>query len=322
MRKLLISTILFSFLLLISVAGASASAGKWKVPGDFATIQEAIDSDDVLDGDTIFVGKGNHAGAIVTKAVEIKGQAGAVINTGPLLTTSMPCGTIVLDIGFQFGFADDPPGSGATISHLKFEGVAFPVFSHGADDVTVTQNTMLNPIQGVTNWSGDRWEISHNKIIGLRTANGGGIGILIGDGSGGEVVDNVSSHNKISGILSVSACDGGGYCGTGIVLFADWRYEKSGATAISYNRVVKNNISLVSDNKEVVDVVAIELSEAENPGDTVICGNSIGFNDLRGTEWQIAFTPESLEDCNDISRNLGDNRGHGLHPSVFWPGGN
>jgi len=135
-------------------------------------------------------------------------------------------------------------------------------------------------------------------------------------------VDNVSSHNKISGTLYVAACDGGGYGGTGIVLYADWRYVRSGAKAISYNRVVKNNISLVSDNAAVVDVVAIELSEAENPDGPVICGNSIGFNDLRGTEWQIAFTPESLEDCNDISRNFGDNRGHGLHPSVFGPGGN
>jgi hypothetical protein len=322
MRKLLISTILFSFVLLISAAGAYASAGKWKVPGDFDTIQNAIDSEDVLDGDTIFVGPGNHTGAFVTKAVQIKGQGGAVINDGPLLSPYQPCETIILNTGFFF--TGDGAGSGATISHLSFENVAFPVFSRGADDVTVTQNTMLNPIQGVTNWSGDRWEISHNKIIGLRTANGGGIGILIGDGSGGEVVDNVSSHNTISGILSVAACDNGGYCGTGIVLYADWRYGRSGAAAISYNRVVKNTISLVSDNEAVVDVVAIELSEAENPDPDgpVICGNSIGFNDLRGTEWQIAFTPETLEDCNDISRNIGDNRGHGLHPSVFGPGGN
>jgi hypothetical protein len=50
--------------------------------------------------------------------------------------------------------------------------------------------------------------------------------------------------------------------------------------------------------------------------------NVIGFNDLRGTVIQIAFTPVELDTVNKISRNLGDNRGHGLHPSAFGPGGN
>ena len=54
----------------------------------------------------------------------------------------------------------------------------------------------------------------------------------------------------------------------------------------------------------------------------VLFGNAIGFNDFRDTTSQIALTPEDLENYNTISRNLGDNRGHGLHPSVFGPGGN
>jgi len=47
----------------------------------------------------------------------------------------------------------------------------------------------------------------------------------------------------------------------------------------------------------------------------------IGFNDFRGTALQITLTPEELDNHNDISRNLGDNRGHGLHPSLFSPDG-
>jgi hypothetical protein len=228
-----------------------------------------------------------------------------------------------LDIGFQFGFAGYPPGSGATISHLKFEGVAFPIFSRGADNVTVTQCTMVNPIQGVTNWAGNGWEISHNVITDLRSANGGAIGIIVGENSGGVVSNNVVSHNKISGTLHVATCDGGGYDGTGIVLFADWRYGRSGAEAIEYNRVVKNKISLASDNPNIVNVHGIELTEAQNPGSIVIKNNAIGFNDLRGTESQIALSPPGLDNPeNDISRNLGNNRGHGLLPSIFGPGGN
>ena len=307
----------------MTALGNTVQAVNWHVPGDFATIQEAIDDVGVMAGDKITVGPGQHAGAIVTKAIEIKGESGAIINSGPLLTAYKPCETIVLDIGFQFGFVGDPPGSGATISQLKFEDVAFPVFSRGADDVTVTQCAMEDPIQGVTNWGGSRWEISHNTITNLRSANGGGIGILVADASGGIVSDNIVSHNTISGMLHVAPCDGGGYDGTGIVLFADWRYGRAGAFSIDDNHIVKNKISLASDNPTVVNVHAIELTEHSNPnpGDIVIMDNAIGFNDLRGTESQIVLSPSSLDNpVNDISRNLGENRGHGLHPSVFGAG--
>ena len=74
----------------------------WEVPVDFSTIQDAMDSNSVLDGHTIRIGPGIYDGAIVTKAVEIKGTGNATIMDGPLLTTYMPCGTIVLNIGFFF----------------------------------------------------------------------------------------------------------------------------------------------------------------------------------------------------------------------------
>jgi len=296
-----------------------AAGTTWHVPGDFTTIQEAIDSPSVLAGDKIIVGPGNHAGATVTKAVEIKGEDSAVINSGPL-----PWTTRTFMAGFLFPGSN--VGSGATISHLQFETVEFPVFSRGANNVTVEHCTLLNPIQGISNWVGSRWQISHNEIIDLRTAGGGGIGILIADWTAipEGVNDNLVSHNKITGTLHVYPGDGGGYNGSGIVLYADFRWNAPGAEEIADNRVVKNKISLTSDNPGLVDVVAIELTDSrDDPSySCVIFDNAIGFNDLRGTELQIVLTPEKLGDCNDISRNLGDNRGHGLHPSVFGPGGN
>ena len=75
-----------------------------------------------------------------------------------------------------------------------------------------------------------------------------------------------------------------------------------------------------------VDVVAFELTDTRDDITAdpfpVIFDNAIGFNDFRGTEVQIAITPAELADYNVISRNLGDNRGHGLHPKLFGPGGN
>ena len=96
---------------------------------------------------------------------------------------------------------------------------------------------------------------------------------------------------------------------------------------LSSNRCASgtNKIGLTSDTPAVVDVVAIELTDTRPeppPPVDVIHDNSIGFNDLRGTVLQLALTPEELADVNNISRNLGDNRGHGEHPSAFGPGGN
>ena len=178
------------------------AAKPWRVPGDFSTIQDAIDSDDVQPGQRIVVGPGSHAGAHVTKAVEIRGEDGAVIDSGPLLSSYMPCGTIELDVGFFY----DPAvgdGSGSTISHFEFMDVSFPVMSRGANGVTVTHCQMSNPIQGISNWNGSAWTISHNQIRDLQAANGGGIGILIGGNQGGG-----PNH------IAVEECIGGDRVGT------------------------------------------------------------------------------------------------------------
>jgi hypothetical protein len=44
---------------------------------------------------------------------------------------------------------------------------------------------------------------------------------------------------------------------------------------------------------------------------------ALGLNDLRGTASQTALSPPELADANVISRNLGTNRGKGLHPVAF-----
>ena len=67
---------------------------------------------------------------------------------------------------------------------------------------------------------------------------------------------------------------------------------------------------------------AFEITDwplANGKGATVI-DNTIGFNDFRGSTIEMYFYPEAAEDNNTISRNLGENRGHGLTPAnVFGP---
>lgn len=313
MKKLSMLTILVSLLFLAFTSATTAAT--WQVPGDFATIHDAIDSSLVLDGDTIMVAPGERAGAFVTKSVEIKGEGGAIISSGPM----HPAG---LSMGFRLLAGSD----GATISHLTFTVDLAIMNGDAVSDVTVSHCTFENTIQAVSNWRGSGWEISHNNICDLRTRNGGGIGILVADYSGGTVQDNVVSHNVVTGTLHVWENDGGGYAGSGIVIYADFRWGRLGAEKISGNRVVKNKISLASDTPDVVDVWAFELTDTRDDMGAdpypVIFDNAIGFNDFRGTINQIALTPLELADVNKISRNLGDNRGHGLHPSTFGPGGN
>lgn len=303
MKRIMLLTSLFLVITMTVIAAG------WEVPSDFPTIQAAIDSTAVINGDKITVSAGNHAGALITKSVEIKGADGAIIDSGPAHASGMVIGFRMLD-----------GSNGATISHLTFE-VDLPIISSLViDDVTITQNTLKNPVQGITNWGGSRWEISHNSILGLKARNGGGIGIIVGVYNGGEVTENVISHNTISGILQVPATDGGGYNGTGIVLYSDFRWGRSGGE-LSLNRVVKNTVAMSANDLsgKGVDIVAYEMSESRDiVGTPVITANAIGFNNFRGTVLQIVLMPTSLDEVNDISRNLGENRGHGLAPKVFF----
>ena len=315
MRRSMLFGIGAAVLFALLPTGALAQGFTWTVPGDFSTIQAAINA--VSDGDTIHVGPGTFAGALVNKSVHIKGVGGAAIDSGPVHSSG-------LIQGFRLVAGSD----GATISHLTFTPNIDLAIMNGAavDDVTVTQCTFLNSVQAVSNWVGNRWGITHNVITDLRTRCGGGIGILVADYTGSVVNDNVVSHNKISGTLHVSEGDCGGYAGTGIVLYADYRWGRLGTAQLAWNRVVKNHISLTSDTPNIVPVNAFELTDTrDDPAADpypVIYQNAIGFNDFRGTDMQVALTPLDLENQNSLSRNFGDNRGHGLHPSVFGPGGN
>ncbi|MHC4478868.1 MAG: right-handed parallel beta-helix repeat-containing protein [Planctomycetota bacterium] len=318
--------------LLVVTLSNMANAATWNVPGDFAEIQDAMDSISVLDGDTILVGPGNHYGAYVDKAVEIKGEGGAVVNDGPLHPA-----------GLTMGFRLLAGSAGATFSHLAFTVDLAIMNGARVGDVTVDHCTFTNTVQAVSNWGGNGWQISHNVINDLKTRNGGGIGILVADWAGGIVKDNVVSHNKIAGILHVGGwyedpdTESGGYNGSGIVVYADFRWGWPGATEISNNRIVKNSVSMVLDDPRTlpvpdenkVDIVAFELTQSYYPDDppgypdplpeenVVIKNNTIGFNDWRGTVLQLNITL-GLEEYNQISRNLGDNRGHGIHPKVFF----
>ena len=305
MRRLLFAVTLAT--LLAPGAALSARAADWRVPGDFATIQDAINSPALAAGDVILVGPGSHPGALVTKAVTIRGEGRAVINTGPLHSSGKTQGFRLLE-----------GSDGTSISHLTFRVDLGVINGASVNDVTVEQNRFSNAYQAVTNWGGSRWDISHNTIVDLNSDCGGGIGVLIGDYAANPagVLDNLVAHNRVYGTLHVPEDDCGGYSGAGLLIYADFRWEGPGAVAIAYNRVIQNTVSMVSDTPLVVDVNAFEMTDTRHVAG-VIYENAIGFNDFRGTTNQIWLSPAGLAGVNALSRNLGTNRGKGLHPSVF-----
>ncbi len=312
---------------LMFALSTTTKAETWNVPDEFLTIQEAIDSEEVVDGDTIIVGPGgNHYGAEVTKAVEIKGKGGAVINSGPMRGARMT--------GFLFLGGD---GNGVTISHLSFETVLLPIYSVDTSDVTVDHCTFTSPMQAISNWNGSGWNISHNVVNGLVTDNGGGIGIFVGTwGIEGIADDNLVAHNKITGQVVVPQDEidkynqpgaSPGYAVPGICLYSDGRRDPAGP--MSGNRILKNKVSLSSNNPSHHPAVGIELTDyalIDDPSsDPDLTDNKVGFNDVRGVSGEnsvpISLNPAEVAIYNDISRNLGDdadNRGHGLRPKVFF----
>ena len=83
-----------------------------------------------------------------------------------------------------FLFSGDGADSGATIADLHFRDVAFPVFSRGADDVSVTA-TRCGGLQGVTQLAagqwGYGWDITHNAILACARTVAAASASLIGD---------------------------------------------------------------------------------------------------------------------------------------------
>jgi hypothetical protein len=291
----------------VLLLAAGASARDWVVPTDFPTIQQAIDAAD--DGDVIIVQPGSYAGATVDKAVAIRARGGTVhIVDGPVVSPTFG------KAGFYFPGGGE--GSGASIEGFTFTDIPLPVFSRGADDVSVVGNSMSYFLQGVTNWGygswGNRWEIADNKMHRLMTSCGGGIGVFVGDFQGGTVTGNVVTRNTIRGLLRIPDDECGGYNAPGVTLYADFRGGALGAT-LQGNLVTKNHVVLKSPTPVVglaprlVSVSGIELSDSRddpmNP--LVITGNTITYNNLRGMEVPLSFNPDGVADpgVNTIENN-------------------
>ena len=310
MKKVIATSliIMITMLFVVSPVAAKPDVTLWHVPGDFATIQDAIDSPDVHNGDKIMVGAGNHAGAVVTKSVVIKGTDGATITSGvPYKSGST----------YETAFLLDTGSDGVEISHLIIANDAtslffFAVFSRGIDDVSIHHLVVTNSVQAISNYNGSGWDISYNRITGTNPVNGGGIGIMVNawDGTSDNITDTtVANDNVITHNYTEGAVGDVGYSGPGILLSSGHgSYQYPGGT-LTGNIVYKNKCVHTGTNGYgfEVDDVPYELT-----GTAAITGNTVAFNDFRGSTYAIVWYGD--ETLNSVSRNFIDqasDRGEG-----------
>ena len=307
------ATLLIALFIISTIAFAVplvSAQDTWYVPGDFSTIQDAIDSVSVDDGDTILVGSGNWFGAVVDKSVEIRGEDGAVIDDGPTHGS------------WKDGFRLYPGSDGATISHFTFVEIELPIYGWGIDDVTVKHNKIYDTMQGITNWDGNNWVIKQNVIEGIVELGSGGIGICVGSRNS-DVSGNVVAHNEIVADIP----DDHIFSVGGILLCADKRYGFE-PKEVSNNKIVHNKVKITGVISWAISLQFIPSSYPPYPEEEKeeamekLYGNIVGFNDLRGSDSFIDYLPVELESVNTISRNLGEdaNMGHGETPAnIFNP---
>jgi hypothetical protein len=293
----------------------------------YDAIQDAVDSS--FTGDTIMVCTGTYAGAEVDKTLHFEAIGSVVVNDGPNSHSFLRAG---------FLFPPSGTGSGSTIRGFQFEGMPqsdyvddgnldFAIFSRGADNVVVEHNEMVNTLQAITNWNGSGWTIKYNKIEDLWVLCGGGIGILVGTNNGTQANNNLIEHNNIKADVSP---DCGFYTTTGIVLYSNTRWSSTGG-AIMGNKVLHNRSVVTGTWADPVEGTVPAGAGVEITDGSLICdypftcgggpdvtGNTIAFNDFRGSSIPINYRPDPYaKDNNTLTRNKGKSSscGHGITPA-------
>jgi len=294
-----------------------ASAKVLRVPGQFPTIQTAVDA--ARDGDMIQVRPGAYCGATIDKRVELVGVGYPRIigcASGPTLGAAR--------VGFFMpGPGGENPASGTGISGFIFDGrgvssanlapLSFGIFARFARDIHILNNRFEGTAQAITNTGGDRWLIGHNQIVDLTVLDctgpcTGGDGIVIQlardevAAPGGDAApinrpeDNLILDNTIEG----SPPDGfAAFSMVGILVFA-----------ADHTTVLKNDVRLRHNPAATAVGQGILLTNTCCGSGSYLPGTRhtiLALNDGRQSE--VAIVVEGSGGANTLGLFLFRNRG-------------
>jgi parallel beta-helix repeat protein len=305
--------ILLFFLAIFVVLDHEVGAATINVPGEYSTIQLAVDN--AQDGDTIMVASGTYSGAKIDKKLFLYGDpdGGTVITSGVHYGGGAPLDTAFhLDTG-----ADGTEIRNFTINCDQSSSFFFAVFSRGIDNVTIDSLVVNDTIQGISNYGGNEWNITNNTFIDTYPAGGGGIAIWVGINptypvAQGNLIEKNTMTTSLPGAPTFTCA--------AITLGFDARSgSETGNEDLSNNRILNNTITVTGDQ---TNTVGIETGIIGISGDSTriasllgtIHDNVIRSNTIHGPQWGMylytvsntTIIKNSITGCGDRGIYLKD----------------
>ncbi|HXM54372.1 MAG TPA: choice-of-anchor D domain-containing protein [Candidatus Dormibacteraeota bacterium] len=280
-------------LVLSGMPAAVSAAGTLNVPGDFATIQAAIDA--AAPGDTVLVAPG-----IYPERIDFKGKAITVTSSGGAGVTTIDGGAQGRVVNFSNGEGRSSVLRGFTIQNGRLTegdaGAGIQILSASptiANNV-ITGNSACSDGGGIYESFGSPLIqgnlITNNGASDQGCSGGGGGGIFVGGAATAQVIGNTITGNH-------------GFWGGALVLFA------AGSPTVADN--VMSGNSSTSDGGAIWSV---------NQSDAVIVQNLIVNNRSGATGGGVSFSPPSGTLGPELVNNTiaGNSATQG---SAVWAGG-
>lgn len=272
--------ITIKLMLILALMSTPAVAANLNVPGQFATIQEAVDASSP--GDRILVGAGEYVGPTIDTRVQIIGEGDAtVIVHGP----NNPIGTFLY---FQNGFQIVAGGDGTILRDMRVDldpGRVDPgtrtlhqvgIFAVGANSVSVRGLTFVGVNGGVDFRGGNKWSVTNNTIEGMvphkfRRA----IGIRASETSGSFIGFNTITH------------DGSGDDNTDLEFRGIELICSNCVDPVENNKIIQNDIDINAPGALELSAIRLFDGSADSGGPVKVINNKI----IKNFANPIVFVP-------------------------------
>jgi parallel beta-helix repeat protein len=257
-------------------------SGTWIVdddgPADFSSIQEAIDSSLVNDGDTIFVYNGTYYEHVtISKSISLIGE-----NRSTTIIDGSRNGTTIFVIADCVNISGLTIQNGYHIPHVTY-GIKVGEWNYGCSNVTINGNIISNNDQGIFFYYSNNGIVTNNIIFN----NFRGISIVLSYSNyiaGNSLFNNeagvaIGSHANSNVIRDNEICENS-YCGVTV----GW----SSGNEIVGNTLSSNNIAGIRLGASSNNTIIRNTITSSTRDGIVLFGsnnNTIIMNELIRNKW-------------------------------------